>query len=246
MNFAVKYHQLATPLADVSFREASDRGVWTIVPIPHPRVDAGLYKFLVELQFGIHVSLHRDIMGSSFVPRELQVTYSPPDDAQTYAKAFGCEVRFGRSENEFVYDAAWLDAKPTLGNEITYSAILKLCDEELEDLHLRIGIVGKVREVLLVNLMRPTSFDAVARYLHMATRTLRRKLAGENTSFRKLVDELRMHVAIRYLRDTDLTIEEIAYSLGFSDAANFRHAFRRWTKRAPLEFRDFSRGLPAG
>ena len=46
-----------------------------------------------------------------------------------------------------------------------------------------------------------------------------------------------MTVAIKYLRDTELTIEEIADALGFSDAANFRHAFRRWTKGAPQEFR---------
>jgi AraC-like DNA-binding protein len=243
MNFAVKYHQLATPLAELSFKETDDRGVWNIDPIPHPRVDAAFYKFLVELQFGIHVSLHRDVMGSSFVPRELHVTYSPPDDPQTYAKVFGCEVLFDRPENAFVFDAAWLGGAPTLGNEITYSTIIKLCDELMEDLDLRIGLVGKVREILLVNLMRPTSFDAVAKHLHMTTRTLRRKLGEENTSFRKLVDELRMQVAIKYLRDTDLTIEETAYSLGFSDAANFRHAFRRWTNRAPLEFRDFSRRL---
>jgi AraC-like DNA-binding protein len=57
-------------------------------------------------------------------------------------------------------------------------------------------------------------------------------------SFRKLVDELRMHVALKYLRDSDLTIADIAHSLGFSEAANFRHAFRRWTQRAPLDFRN--------
>jgi AraC-like DNA-binding protein len=51
------------------------------------------------------------------------------------------------------------------------------------------------------------------------------------------VDELRRDVAIRYLRETDLTVEEIAESLGFSDAANFRQAFRRWTKAAPYEFK---------
>jgi AraC-like DNA-binding protein len=37
-----------------------------------------------------------------------------------------------------------------------------------------------------------------------------------------------------------LTVEDIAESLGFSDAANFRHAFRRWTKAAPHEFRGIS------
>jgi transcriptional regulator GlxA family with amidase domain len=136
-----------------------------------------------------------------------------------------------------VFDATWLDGSPTLGNQVTYSSVLSLCDQHMEELQLRVGLVGKVREALLVNLARPTSFDAVARHLQMTTRTLRRKLREKNASFRRLVDELRMRVGIKYLRDTNLTIEDIAYSLGFSDAANFRHAFRRWTKGAPNEFR---------
>ncbi len=45
-----------------------------------------------------------------------------------------------------------------------------------------------------------------------------------------------MHVAIKYLRDTNLTIEDIADFLGFSEAANFRHAFSRWTGKPPQEF----------
>lgn len=242
MQFAVKYHQLATPLAEISFKEEGQRAVWTIAPIAHPRVDAPMYKFLVELQFGIHLSLLRDVMGSSFAARELAVTYSPPDQAQTYPAVFGCELHFERPENKFVFDALWLDRAPELGNEITYSAVVKLCDTLMDELELRVGTAGKVREMLLVNLMRPTSFDTIAGRLHTTTRTLRRKLDEENTSFRKLVDELRMHVAIKYLRETDLTVEEIAYSLGFSDAAAFRRAFRRWTNRGPLEFRDLSGG----
>ena len=85
----------------------------------------------------------------------------------------------------------------------------------------------------------------------MSPRTLRRKLEDEKTSFRVLLDELRMHVAIKYLRDTDLTIEAVAAALGFSDAANFRHAFRRWTKGSPQDFRAHfpvrrtTSGLPA-
>ncbi len=86
--------------------------------------------------------------------------------------------------------------------------------------------------------MHPTRIETVAKHLHMTSRTLKRKLSGENTSFRKLADELRMQIAIKYLRDTELTIEDIAYSLGFNEAANFRRAFRRWTKATPLEFRS--------
>jgi len=237
MRFAEKYHQLATPHAEISFREEADRGVWTIVPAPHPDVDAPLYRFLVELQFGIHTSLHRDVMGSSFLPRELHVTYSPTGNALTYPEVFGCPVYFGQVENKFIFDATWLDGASQLGNEISYSLVLDLCDQLMEEFQLRVGLVGKVREILLVNIARPTSFNFVARHLKMTSRTLRRKLREKNTSYRELVDELRMQMAIKYLRNTDLTVEDIAFSLGFSDAANFRHAFRSWTRCTPNEFR---------
>ena len=61
-------------------------------------------------------------------------------------------------------------------------------------------------------------------------------MRSENVSFRELVNELRTHVAVKYLRETSMTNEDIAFAFGFSDAANFRHAFRRWTKRTPREF----------
>lgn len=243
MRFAESYHQLATPTAHISFKENGDRGEWTIVPTPHPDVDAALYRFIVELQFGVHTSLHRDVMGPSFEARELHVAYGPTDDARNYAEAFGCQVVFGQAENKFVFDAKWLDGAPMLGNEVSYSLALDLCDQLVEEFQLRVGLVGKVREILLVNLARPTSFNAVARHLETSTRTLRRKLREENTSFRELVDELRMQMAIKYLRDTDLTVEEIAFSLGFSEAASFRQAFRRWTKGAPIEFRRLAKPL---
>jgi AraC-like DNA-binding protein len=46
-----------------------------------------------------------------------------------------------------------------------------------------------------------------------------------------------MRLAIDYLSQTRMTNEEIAIRLGYSDAANFRHAFLRWTGRSPSEFR---------
>jgi AraC-like DNA-binding protein len=122
---------------------------------------------------------------------------------------------------------------------VTYSEVLQLCGKLLSELKLNTGVAGKVRETFLSCLGQPTSFELVAERLRMSPRTLRRKLEQEGTSFRELIDELilRAHAAIKYVRDTDLTIEDAAYALGFSDAAAFRHAFRRWTKSAPHEYR---------
>lgn len=176
-------------------------------------------------------------MGSAFVPREIDLTYGSVGDARRHKKEFGCTVCVGGADNRLVFDAAWLDGASSLGNEITYAAILKLRDELHAEIELRLGVVGKVREILLSIWCAPTAFEAVAKHLHMTSRTLRRKLHAQNTSFRKLVDELRTQMAIKYPRDTDMTMEDIAQALGFTDAASFRHALRRWTRLSPLALR---------
>ena len=240
MQIAMQYHQLATPLAEIFFRETTDRGVWTIAPLAHAVVDASLYKFIVELQFGHIVSLQRDIMGPTFAPLELHVAFTQARGAQAFAKPFGCEIQFAQPENRLIFDAAWLDAPATLGNPITYPSVVALCDALLEELELRSGLAGQVRGVLLSKLGHDTSLAAVSEQLKIPQRTLRRRLLEEGTSFREIGEHLRTQLAVKYLRDTDLSVEDIAFALGFSDAANFRHAFRRWTDKSPNEFRNRS------
>jgi AraC-like DNA-binding protein len=98
-------------------------------------------------------------------------------------------------------------------------------------------VAGKVRSLLLATLGRHMSLDDVAAHFDIPVRTLRRKLREEGTSFREILDQLRAEVAIKYLRDTQMTIDDIAYALGFSETANFRHAFRRWKRASPRELR---------
>ncbi len=107
----------------------------------------------------------------------------------------------------------------------------------LTELKQNTGVAGKVRQVLIANLESPPDADALAGQLGLSTRTLRRRLQQEQTSYRELIDDLRAQAASRYMRDTHLTVENVAFLLGFSDPAAFRHAFRRWTKTAPNEFR---------
>ena len=235
--FAEQYHELATADADIKFKEEDECGISTTAPAPLPSVDATLYRFIVELHFGISTSLIRDIMGSSFLPRQLTVTYKSAIDRKSASDVFGCPVLFGRKENTLVLDKQWLDGPARMGNELTYLEVVKLCDQLMDEMKLRIGIAGSVRETLMINLEQPIGFDAVARRLKMSTRTLKRKLRQEGTSYRKIVDGLRTQLAIKYLRDTELTLEDIASCLGYGDAASFRHTFRRWTKKTPGEFK---------
>jgi AraC-like DNA-binding protein len=237
MAIAMKYHQLAAPLVDIEFTEQAGVAAWTMLPKSYPRIDAALYQFIVEHQTGVHLSLHRDVMGPSFSPQEIRFSFPRPRDERTDTAVFGCPVHYGDAEDKLLFDATWLNGIPKFGNDVTHSEIRGLCDNLLNELKLSAGLAGQVREIILARLEQPASFELAASKLKMSTRTLRRKLELEGTSFRELVDELRAQVAIRYVRDTDLTVEDVAFRLGFSDAAAFRHAFRRWTNGSPQGFR---------
>jgi AraC-like DNA-binding protein len=176
-------------------------------------------------------------MGSTFTPHELRLTYSRREDFHLNEELLGCKLSFNQPANQLIFDAKWLDKPANLGNQTTYAAVVAICDELLADLRLRSGAVGKVRTYLLQDIANRPTLALIAERLGSTARTVRRQLNNQGTSFRELLDELRTQVAVKYLRDTVMTSEDIAVSLGFSDAANFRHAFRRWTGKTPSEFR---------
>lgn len=80
--------------------------------------------------------------------------------------------------------------------------------------------------------------EPVAARLALSTRTLQRRLKAAGTSFQALVEEERRDAACAYLRGKGLGVGEVAYLVGYSDASAFIRAFKRWTGRTPLEYRD--------
>ena len=240
--FALKYHQLAIPLVDVSCRQERGRVTWTLYPFESIHLDAALLRFVLEFELAIVLSLHRDCMGRTLSPLKVLLPFPAPQDARVYSHMFGCAVAFGQPHAGLIFDSKWLDGEPQFGNEIAHSELVILCDQLLEELRLRIGIAGRVREILLVNRMSPIGIGEVAKQLFMTERTLRRRLHAEKTSFRRILAELRMRMAIKYLRETELSIAEIAHSVGFGEHASFRQAFRRWSSVAPRRFRTRIRG----
>src|SRR5258707_1082669 len=168
MAFAVEYHQLTAPRVDIQFSEQDKVAVWTMSPFPFPQVDAPLYKFIVELQAGVHLSLHRDFMGQSFGASELHFTFGRPRGAKNDVEVFGCPVLYEQPENRFLFDLDWLNAPPKFGNGVTYSEVLQLCDKLLSELKLKTGVAGKVRQIFVSRLGQPIRFELVAERLRMS------------------------------------------------------------------------------
>ncbi len=71
----------------------------------------------------------------------------------------------------------------------------------------------------------------------MYTRSLRRRLKEEGSTYRIILNEIRFELARDYLANTRLPIDEIAVLLGYTEPGNFSHAFRRWSGQSPRNWR---------
>lgn len=237
MAFAEMYHALAAPLAKIEFIEEDSFASWVIEPNARAATDPKVYRFITEMQIGIHISLMRDIMGPAFTPDQIHLAYPEARDFGLPADQIGCRLSFASENNRVVFKSTWLDQAANLGNRTTYPAVVALCDELLDELKSRVGLAGEIRALLIRDIANPPTLAAIAKTLEISDRSLRRQLLEQGISFRGLLDELRMQIAMKYLRTTQLANEDIALALGFSDAANFRRAFRRWTNKSPTEIR---------
>ncbi|MEM7252367.1 MAG: helix-turn-helix domain-containing protein [Pseudomonadota bacterium] len=93
---------------------------------------------------------------------------------------------------------------------------------------------AKVLRENLPNLTDPP----IHQILGVTERTLRRRLAAEDTSYQRILDEIRCNIAIALLTETPWPMQDIAELLGFTKATNFHRAFRRWTNRSPGDVRS--------
>jgi AraC-like DNA-binding protein len=67
------------------------------------------------------------------------------------------------------------------------------------------------------------------------------RLEQEGTSFEKELGDVRAHRAMHLLANTDKSITEIAFELGFTDPSTFSRAARRWFSDTPLAVRRKAR-----
>lgn len=80
--------------------------------------------------------------------------------------------------------------------------------------------------------------SVLARHLAMSPRTLQRRLADEGVSYQELLEAARKEAAGRYVRESTLSISEVAYLVGYSEPAPFHRAFKRWYGITPELFRQ--------
>jgi AraC-like DNA-binding protein len=99
-------------------------------------------------------------------------------------------------------------------------------------------MTDQVKNLLRLMLkQQPPSSEVIAEKLGISSRTLQRKLGEEGTHYKDVLNELRLELALYFLRNTDLSLENIAYELGYRESRSFYRSFKQWTGRTAGSYR---------
>ncbi len=163
-----------------------------------------------------------------------------PQRREKYEKLFGCPLYFNQPNDLLYFDSACL-AWPVVHTEHSLREFLRtapyqllLMENDPEGNNLSAQVKAMIGHDFSEGF---PSFEAISSALNMSAPTLRRRLKREGTTFQQLKDEARCEAAMLCLDRPELSINDVALQLGFTDPSAFHRSFKKWTNQTPGQFR---------
>jgi len=239
LQIALKYYRTSGPLCDFSFDFGSEEGAQEVLIQADDVFDLGdeLLRLVIEDLFSGFPPLLKMLVGRDLPLLRVEFSYPQPAHLADYQQRFKCPLIFNAATNRFVLSKQYLDLPLVQADADAALMFEESCRNLLHEIEDHDSLSNRIRKVLLSSPGNLMSADEMAENLHIGTRTLRRRLAREQASYQKLLDEVRGRIAIDYLKTTTLSSQQIAELLGYTEATNFRRAFVRWTGCSPGRYR---------
>lgn len=233
IDVAVRFVRLSYAFCGFETRRHGDE---LSIVIDARSVPAPVRRFVLERDAAAIPNLYREILGVSPPPSRISFALPDPGPAlRVYEEMFGATPEFDAAETVVTICAEQLNVPLQQASTHTAKLAEQQCRLLLEQREARTGRAGVVRDLLLADPARPPSLAQVADRLSTSSRTLRRQLQAEGTSFRRLLDEVRQHLGTELLRN-GMTVEQVSNRLGYTDVSNFSHAFQRWKGDSPRAY----------
>ena len=184
------------------------------------------------------VSMCRMLLGDSWSPLEIH-RVMPSSESAVQLEAFvGGPIYYNAERAYLVVDR--LDAEKNLatGNTELRQANEKIVMEYLS--HVERGNIAARIQIQLTEALPNggCNEEEMAKFLGLSVRSLQRRLAEDGLSYSGIMKQTRQELAEGYIRNSNLSLNEIAYLLGFSEQANFTRAFKRWYGSSPSVYRS--------
>jgi len=186
-----------------------------------------------DISLALFLSMCRANAGSEFHPLSVQLRHSEPEDTAPYFDFLQCPIRFNSKKTIITFDREHAERVNLNANEqlrqVNLEIIVKYLDKYDGD-----SFRARVSAEILRQLPKGgVKREGIAKALHLTPKTLQRKLHSESTSFKELLTETRTELARQYMENSDMSLTEISFLLGFAETSSFSRAYKRWTGESP-------------
>lgn len=176
--------------------------------------------------------------------REVHFQHERAIDGNELEAYFCAPLKFCRTENKLVFDREYLGQPMYTSNALLFDVLQSALKTYFYAYAPRDGFVDLVcRELMRQSEVQNTDLKFVADALAMSPRTVRRHLQNAGVTFQQVKNLARELQTKYFLANTDKSLAEIAFLLGYSDTTSFGRAFKKWTGKTPQEFRSIARRL---
>jgi AraC-like DNA-binding protein len=244
MELLTRFQPLFTQILLFDFEENQHGGVLTL----EPQFDLGeALPYFVEFTCSVIYSLGRFFMGGvalgsddlmrADISAEIHFSYPEPNVRESFDAFFSLPLKFDQPANKIILSRGLLSQKLIFSNKSSAEQNEQICQERVTEICLDNTVLDRVKFMIRRQIYSNVSLDQLAEQLCTSSRTLRRQLRSHNTSYKELLEDERKRVSLIQIRKPEVSLEELADKLGYSDASSFSRAFKRWYGVSPKHFK---------
>jgi AraC-like DNA-binding protein len=239
MQRLARFFRVATTASAAEVTLGNDGYVLRLRPADNAGVTAPAAPAAQDATAAAIVQMCRLSIGRRFRPSRIELPHDRPSPAcvKKLVEQLRAPVIFDTSDFGLVIDRHLAEKRLPSGNAELAHANEKVLIDYLA--HLDRNAIGERVKARLVDALPAGAVSEadMANSLNMSVRSLQRRLSEDQTSYKGVLDDTRRDLALTYLGNSRLSINEVTYLLGFSDPSNFTRAFKRWSGQTPSQYR---------
>jgi AraC-like DNA-binding protein len=228
-----RYFRIVTDAGYVRLEETADSFRFSLHA--HRKSDAA--PAAIDAGMAMIIDMCRKTYGLNIDPLRVSLQRTEPPCKARFKAFFNAPINFSSTENALYLDKEKLKEQlPTANAELVRSNDLVIT-EYLARFD-RNAIAMRARAYLIDRLSSgDVSEELLAKTLNLSLRSFQRRLKQEGTTYKTLVADTRRELAVMYIKNSQLSVSEITFLLGFSEPSNFSRAFKRWMGESPSDYR---------
>lgn len=233
-----KFVPLAFSALSLSVKDENDKTAFGIcADSGFPQLDG----VVVEVMLGTLMANLQRLSGIDIKPLSVTIRYAKPIHYRAYEAILRCPIEFSAAETVLSLSKKHMALPVQTADNLGGALLVEQCNEDLKEIEQSSPFAVRIADIVVSHLDTSPSITFVAGQMQLSERSLRRRLAEENISFRQLIKTIRHDRALYLLEKTDVRIEKIANELGYKETASFRRAFKAQLGQSPRAWRNQSK-----